>query len=107
MEAIFTFAKTATPSVLLALCLVIIVLILLSNNRLSLSNVLRSKEPAADGEEKPSLKTITKQLKIIAGNHLHDLPEMKVTLDTIAKEQIVQGNRLTAVETKVDILLKP
>lgn len=107
MEAIFTFAKTATPSVLVALCLVIMMLILLQNEKFSLVNIFRSKEYDGNQEEKPSLKSITKQLKIIAGNHLHDLPEMKVTLDAIAKEQIVQGNRLTAVETKVDILLKP
>lgn len=103
MNEIFEFSKTASPMVLLALCLVIILMLLLGNEKFTLINIFRSKDTGI----KPSLSTITKQLEKIAGNHLHELPEMKVTLDKIREEQIEQGNRLTKVETKVDILLKP
>lgn len=47
--------------------------------------------------------------KLLATNHLHEIPEMKITMDRIeksvneiGKELNVQGNRLTRVETKLE-----
>lgn len=49
---------------------------------------------------------IHRRLDQIAENHLHELPEMKQILDRMEVEQVKQGNRLTSVETKIEILLK-
>lgn len=109
MEEILTFAQNATPMIMLALALVIIVLLLLKNNKqpLVLKNLFGKKEGGT------TLETIAQQLNVMASNHLHELPEMKRTLDRIEKkqqeqgdEQIEQGNRLSKVETAITYLKK-
>lgn len=53
-------------------------------------------------------ESVNKKLDLIMGNHLHELPDMKKSIDAIigkvddiAKEQVTQGNRLTRVETLI------
>lgn len=113
MEAILEFAKNATPMIIIALALVIILLLVLGNDGIAkIFNKQKLNAYKIEGG-KASLESIAKQLTTIAGNHLHELPEMKATLDKIAleqaiqsKEQIAQGNRLTSVETAIKFITK-
>ena len=52
------------------------------------------------------LGVLNKKLDLLASNHLHELPEMKRTLDRIESKQEKQGERLAGLEAQVDILLK-
>lgn len=55
------------------------------------------------GTDAIDLATLNIKLDALANNHLHQLPEMKLTLDAIAKEQVAQGNRLVRVETILQV----
>lgn len=102
MSEIIYFVQHATPMILLGLALVIIVIILLENTD-GLLSLFKRKEGKI---QKPTLQSVTNQLNVIAGNHLHELPEMKRILDKISEEQILQGQRLSSVEMAIKIILK-
>ena len=106
MNEIFDFAKNATPMILLALALVIIVLLVLGND--TILNVFKRQKLNTYKIEsgKATLDSVAKQLDVITGNHLHELPDIKKAVDRIEQEQVKQGNRLTSVETTIKILLK-
>lgn len=53
-----------------------------------------------------ALKILNAKLEKIASNHLHDLPEMKRTLDAIAKEQIEQGKQVASLQSTISIILR-
>lgn len=113
MEAILEFAKNATPMIIIALALVIILLLVLGNDGIAkIFNKQKLNTFKIEGG-KASLESIREQLKVIAGNHLHELPEMrsdiasiKLSVEGITKEQIAQGNRLTSVETAIKFITK-
>lgn len=101
MSDILTFIQTATPTGIIALlCLIILYMIA---GQKKMKKLFQSMEP---GNSEVPFQLIDKKLDKIMGNHLHELPEMKKLLDNltnkvddVAKEQVVQGNRLTRVET--------
>ena len=110
MKEILAFANTASPIGVIAL-LAIVILQLVKNS--GIIGKLRGTQmndayKVANKEitEKIDLFTLNAKLDKIANNHLHELPEMKKTLDRIEEKQGLQGERLSCVETAIKILLK-
>lgn len=110
METILTFAQTISPLGIIAL-LVIVIYQLVQNT--GIIGKLRGTQ--MDDKSTVASKTLTdnvdlavlnSKLDSIANNHLHELPEMKLQLDRMEGRQQEQGERLTRVETKVEVLLK-
>lgn len=71
-------------------------------------NRIRGTQIARTYKTDTGFDGINKKLDLIMGNHLHELPDMKASIDSInkkvddiAREQIAQGNRLTRVETLI------
>lgn len=107
MEEILNFAKHATPTILICLCLIIIIMLLLDKTEIKLSNIFKKQSLTNYKVEgtKVTLNTLAKQIDTIAGNHLHELPEMnrnitsiQETVNKIQIKQSVDSERLAKVE---------
>lgn len=110
MEPILLFAKEASPIGVIAL-LVIVILQLVRSSGIIVKlrgTQVNDKDKVSNKEINDNIDMNMLNLKLdkIANNHLHELPEMKKTLDRIESVQREQGERLACVETTVKILLK-
>lgn len=101
MDSIIEFSHNVTPLALAGI-LTVIVFMLVRNN--DLSNKMRGSPK--DGGKSIDLETINEKLNEIARNHLHSLPEMKEAIDRIEIKVGNLGERTSAVEARVDILIK-
>lgn len=109
MEDILSFVKELSPLGVIAL-LAVAIIYLIKNGAL----IIKMRGTQVNDKDKVSNKEITDNVDMmvlntkldkIANNHLHELPEMKKTLDRIESTQTKQGERLAVVETTVKILL--
>ena len=110
MEAIIEFAKHANVTVILALAMIAIILLLLDGNKgifNMLKNIFKKQKLNTYKIEgsKATLDTIAKQLETIAGNHLHELPqiskditEIKRTVGEIQNKQNTDSSRISKIE---------
>lgn len=109
MEAILDFAKNSNPTILLCLCLIIILLLVLGKEKMTstIGNLFKKQSLTQYKVEgtKVSLDTIARQLDVIAGNHLHELPEMnknitniQKTVNDIQKKQNGDSERISKIE---------
>lgn len=110
MSEILLFAEKASPSAIIAL-LVIVILFLVRGSgvldRLRGTQISDKDKVEYKAEsDEIDLKGIFAKLKKIETNHLHELPEMKQTLDRIEAKQREQGERIAGVEASVNILIK-
>lgn len=85
MEQIIEFAQTASPLAILALFLVFLIIVaiqLIKGKGLltNISDTQRKKYPIIEHSD-ITLSTLNKKLDLVMGNHLHELPDMKSTLD--------------------------
>lgn len=104
MESILLFLQTVSPiGVIALLALVIFVLVKDSWGDRKRNLVI---EDVGGNEDEITLLMLNSKLDKIADNHLHELPEMKQTLDRIEQKQNSQGERLASVEASIKILLK-
>jgi hypothetical protein len=110
MTELLLFAEKASPTAIIAL-LAIVILFLVKNSgvlerlrgtQLSDKNKVEYKSES----DEVDLKSIFAKLKKIETNHLHELPEMKETLDRIEAKQNQQGERIAGIEGQVAILIK-
>ena len=105
MNEILAFAQSASPLGVIAL-LVIVIFQLIGGKSVidKIRGVQKDKAEILD-ENKVTLESLNQKITTIANNHLHELPEMKRTIDKIATDVSFikdnYGNRLTAVETEI------
>lgn len=104
METILTFAQTVSPIGVIAL--LVIVVFQLTGGKNLVDKFKGTQVPKENNNDTVNLDTINKKLNLIASNHLHELPDMKLALDRIELKQSEQGERLAGVEAKIQILLK-
>jgi hypothetical protein len=107
LNSILDFAKNSTPTILICLCLVIIIMLLLSKADINFAKLFRGQNLTQYKVEgaKTTLDSLAKQLDTIAGNHLHELPEMnrnitaiQQTVNKIQAKQALDSERLAKVE---------
>lgn len=107
MTEILYFAGHATPTILICLCLIIIIMLISTDSRFSLTKIFKKQELTQYKVEgtKATLDSLAKQIETIAGNHLHELPEMnknitsiQETVNKIQVKQSIDSERLSKVE---------
>ena len=110
MKEILEFANTISPIGVIALLAIVILQITKNSGVIGKlrGTQIRDADKVSNKKitEKIDLFTLNSKLDKITNNHLHELPEMKRTLDRIEEKQNLQGERLACVETSVKILLK-
>lgn len=102
MESFITFAQNATPimvSLVIIGGLVHVVMLLLKHAGI-LKNVGKNQITQAVGEM-AEFGQINEKLDVIAGNHLHGLPDMQKSLDRIENKQDKMVDLLTQINTKI------
>lgn len=106
IPSIIEFAKTVSPLGVIAILSIIIYQLI----RPWFERTRKMEKIEFENNEFVDLSLLNRKLDKIAGNHLHDLPNMrsdvssiKESVGIIQKEQIKQGNRLTRVETILKI----
>lgn len=115
MEEILTFAKGANLTVILCLAMIAIIILLLGGNRgisIMLGKIFRKQKLTDYKVEggKASLDSIAKQLETIAGNHLHNLPqiskdiiEIKKSVKQVSYKQNRDSERIAKIEGRLGI----
>ena len=116
MEAILSFAQKATPLMILgvavvSLAFVIIQLVKGKDLLESIRGTQKEKYPKME-EHYSQIETLIRQNETLLNNHFkHEIPEMVSSLSKIEgivggiqTEQQSQGQRLTRVETLVEVL---
>ena len=105
MNEILAFAQSASPLGVIALLVIVIFQLVGGKNVIDkIRGVQKDKAELLD-EKIVTLESLNRKISTIANNHLHELPEMKKTIDKIATDVSFikdnYGNRLTAVETEI------
>lgn len=107
IQSVLEFSKHATPLILLCLSLVIILLLIVDKDKVSLLNLFKKQSLTQYKIEgsKTTLESISKQLEVIAGNHLHELPQMNEninkmmgSLNNIQIKQNSDSERISKIE---------
>lgn len=110
MKEILEFANTLSPIGVIALLAIVILQITKNSGIIGKlrGTQMNDADKVANKEitEKIDLFTLNAKLDKIANNHLHELPEMKKTLDRIEEKQSIQGERLAGVEATIKVLLR-
>ena len=109
MKEILQLATQASPLAVIAI-LALIIWQLVKNSTViqKLRGTQLSDKDRVDNKEitdRIDLREINGKLNTIMTNHLHELPEMKKTLDRMEAKQGSLCERLAGVEAKVEILL--
>ena len=113
MEQILEFAQTASPLAVLALfvILLIVVAVQLTKGRgllVGISDTQKKKYPMIEHAD-ITLSTLNKKLDTVMGNHLHELPDMKSTLDGLresSRRMEEQHQKMLEVLTQINTKLK-
>lgn len=113
MEALLSFAQTASPLAILALFLVFLIIIVLQlvkgKNLLGgIINTQNKKYPIIEHTD-DILVTLNRKIDTVMNNHLHELPDMKSTLDGLresSRRMEEQHQKMLEVLTQINTKLK-
>ena len=112
MEALLTFAQSVSPIGVIAILAIIIFRLVV--DKLSIGSILGLNKKISEVQEKKypeledhykEMKMLTAQNKKLLENHFqHEIPDMVRDLGEIKSMVGEQGQRLTRVETLVEVL---
>lgn len=106
MHEIITFAQSATPLMILAIAVVGLVYAIY---KLSKGEDLLKKVSNVQDEKYPKIEQgmeIMAKLDKIAGNHLHELPEMKQQINQLSSDMTDVKINIAEIKTALKFIIK-